>query len=261
VDLAFDDSGGPGPAVVCLPMFNTTRATSALALGPALAGSGVREIYVDAPGHGDSPVSDPADSETVLAAVVTWLENHLAGPVRLAGCSYGGYLAAAIARRRPDLVEGLLLVCPGVRARMEDRELPDTHLGPAPDGWLDDAPADLREHLDGALATRSPEVVARVVRALAAGGPGDEPYRQALRAGEGFVLSDEDDDTVFPGPVAVVTGRCDQQVGHADQYRAMRRYPNGTFAVIDGAGHYLPFEQPALLRAHAQDWLRRPPVD
>jgi pimeloyl-ACP methyl ester carboxylesterase len=256
VDLAFDDAGGSGASVVCLPMFNTTRATTALALGPAFDGSGVRAIYVDLPGHGDSPVTTHPDSESVLSAVLAWWEAHLRGPARLVGCSYGGYLAAAIARRRPDLVTGLLLVVPGVRAGT-NRDLPDWEPGPAPGGWLDPAPSALRGHLDGALAQRSPEVVARVAEALVAGGLGDEAYRRTLREGDGIALSDEDDDGAFAGPVAVLTGRQDRQVGFADQFRAMRNYPNGTFVAIDGAGHYLPFEQPRLLRSHVQDWLGR----
>jgi pimeloyl-ACP methyl ester carboxylesterase len=257
VELSSDDSGGPGTPVVCLPMFNTSRATTALALGPAFDGSGAREIYLDLPGHGESPPIEGADSESVLRCVLAWLDHHLDAPARLAGCSYGGYLAAAVARRRPDLVSGLLLVVPGVHAGT-GRDLPDPGPAPAPDGWLDGAPPHLRAHLDTALGNRSPDVVARVVQALGAGGPGDERYRRTLREGPGIALADEDDDVVVNGPVAVVTGRQDRQVGYADQFRALRHYPDGTFAVIDRAGHYLPFEQPELLRAHVQDWLRRP---
>jgi pimeloyl-ACP methyl ester carboxylesterase len=75
--------------------------------------------------------------------------------------------------------------------------------------------------------------------------------------GPDFALPDEDADIVFGGPVSVITGRQDGIVGYADQFHSMRHYPRGTFAVIDAAGHYLPFEQPALLRSLTQDWLHR----
>ncbi|MBM0231074.1 alpha/beta hydrolase [Micromonospora sp. STR1_7] len=258
MDLAVDETAGTGPAIVCLPMFGTSRATTAAALSPALAGAGLRETYLDLPGHGDSPATGHPTSQAVLDAVCAWLDRHLDAPVLLAGASYGAYLAAGIARQRPELVRGLLLVCPGVAISPERRTLPDRRRPPAaPTGWLDAAPADLRAHLDTALGHRTPAVVATVLAALTSGGSGDETFQQDLRTGPGYALPDEHDDTVFDGPVSVLTGRQDGIVGYADQFHAMRRYPRGTFTVIDEAGHYLPFEQPALLRSLTQDWLRR----
>jgi pimeloyl-ACP methyl ester carboxylesterase len=47
--------------VVCLPMLGMTRVATATAFGPALAGAGLRELYPDLPGHGDSPGEGAAD--------------------------------------------------------------------------------------------------------------------------------------------------------------------------------------------------------
>ena len=93
--------------------------------------------------------------------------------------------------------------------------------------------------------------------ALEAGGPGDQQYQDELRGGAGFGLPDEGSDTRFGGPVAVVAGRQDRIVGFRDQYRSMLSYPRGTCVIADLPGHYLPFEQPELLRATAQEWLQR----
>ncbi|MGI5520846.1 alpha/beta fold hydrolase [Micromonospora sp. CA-259024] len=257
MELAIDTTAGTGPMIVCLPMFSTTRATTAAAFGPAFAGAGLRETYLDLPGHGDSPATCRPASQPILDTVCAWLDHHIDAPVLLAGASYGAYLAAGIARQRPDLVRGLLLVCPGVTIAPASRTLPEPHAPTAPTDWLDDAPADLRAHLDAALGHRTPAVVATVLAALTSGGPGDETFQQDLRTGPEYALPDENGDTVFNGPVSVLTGRQDGIVGYADQFRAMRCYPHGTFTVIDEAGHYLPFEQPALLRAHTQAWLRR----
>ncbi|MET0415467.1 MAG: alpha/beta hydrolase, partial [Actinoplanes sp.] len=230
---------------------------TAAAFGPALAGARLRETYLDLPGHGDSPAQCRPTSQAMLDTVSAWLDQHLDAPALLAGASYGAYLAAGIARQRPDLVRGLLLVCPGVTIAPTSRTLPEHRPPPGPAGWLDDAPTDLRAHLDTALGHRTPAVVATVLAALNSGGLGDETFQQALRTGPGYALADETADTVFDGPVSVLTGRQDGVVGYADQFHAMRRYPHGAFSVIDQAGHYLPYEQPALLRAHTQDWLRR----
>ncbi|MEO3771041.1 alpha/beta hydrolase [Micromonospora sp. B9E7] len=255
--LTFDRSPGTGPEVVCLPMFSTTRVATAAALAPALSGADLRETYLDLPGHGDTPANCPATSQAVLDSVCAWLDQHVDAPVLLAGVSYGAYLAAGVARQRPDLTRGLLLVCPGVTIAPSSRTLPEHRPPPGPTGWLDEAPTDLRAHLDAALGHRTPAVVGTVLAALAAGGPGDETFQRALRTGPGYALPDEDVDTPFHGPVSVLTGRQDGVVGYTDQFHAMRRYPRGTYTSIDEAGHYLPFEQPALLRAQTQDWLRR----
>ncbi|MEV7328113.1 alpha/beta hydrolase [Micromonospora sp. NPDC093244] len=256
MDLAAETTG-TGPAIVCLPMISTTRAATAAAFAPALAGAGLRETYLDLPGYGDSPAHCRPTSQAVLDTVVAWLDRHLDAPALLAGASYGAYLAAGIARQRPDLVRGLLLVCPGVTIAPASRALPEHRPPAGPAGWLDAAPTDLRAHLDTALGHRTPAVVATVLAALTAGGSGDEAFQQALRTGTGYALADENADTVFDRPVSVLTGRQDGIVGYADQFHAMRRYPHGTFSVFDEAGHYLPYEQPALLRAHTRHWLRR----
>ncbi|WP_327644187.1 alpha/beta hydrolase [Micromonospora zamorensis] len=257
MDLAVDQSPGTAPEVVCLPMFGMTRTAMAAAFGPALAGAGLRETYLDLPGHGDSPTDCPPTSQAVLDTVCGWLDHHVDAPVLLAGGSYGAYLATGIARRRPELVRGLLLVCPGVTIARDSRDLPDDPPSEAPEGWLDEAPAALHAHLDAALGNRTPTVVATVLAALNSGGPGDATFQEKLQTGPDYALPDENADVVFDGPVTVITGRQDRIVGYADQFRAMRRYPRGTFTVIDAAGHYLPYEQPTLLRSLTQDWLRR----
>ncbi|MDQ2873849.1 MAG: alpha/beta hydrolase [Actinomycetota bacterium] len=256
--LAVDDAGGPGAPVVCLPMLGTSRVATAMAFGPALAGmDGLREVYLDLPGHGDSPGDGPADSQTVLTTVCAWLESHLDRPALLAGSSYGAYLAAGIARQRPELVGGLLLVCAGVRVGADERDLPEQEPPPAEPGWLAAAPPELRGHLDRALGHRTAAVAATVLAALSAGGPSDEQYQDALSGGPGYNLADQDADIVFNGPVAMIAGRNDRVVGYADQFRALRNYPRGTYSALAAAGHYLAFEQPTLFRALTQDWLHR----
>ena len=172
--LAVDDAAGSGSPVVCLPMLGMSRVGTAMAFSPALGDrSGLREVYLDLPGHGDSPGEGAADSQTVLDAVCEWLERHLQQSALLAGASYGAYLAAGIARQRPHLVGGLLLVCPGVRVGVQERDLPADKPPPAEPGWLDEAPAELHGHLDRALGQRTRAVVAQVLQALTLGGPGD----------------------------------------------------------------------------------------
>jgi pimeloyl-ACP methyl ester carboxylesterase len=252
MDLAFDDLGR-GTPVVCLPPFSLDRSVMAAALEPVLGRRpGLRRIYVDLPGHGESPAG-PATSEHVVAQVSALVRAHLGGgPALLAGWSYGGYIAAALARRQPAAVAGLLLICVGVRT--EDRDLPPAPAEPAPEHWLDQVPENLRDHLATAIGDRTAQTAARVASVLAGSLPGDEEYRQRLR-GDGFSLAD--DGAAYPGPGCVITGRQDRVVGFADQFRALGAYPSASFAVLAGGGHYLPLERPGEFGLLVGAWLDR----
>jgi pimeloyl-ACP methyl ester carboxylesterase len=55
----------------------------------------------------------------------------------------------------------------------------------------------------------------------------------------------------------VITGRQDRVVGYADQFRCLGAYPSASFAVLAGAGHYLPLERPAEFGSLVEAWLDR----
>ncbi|HEX5594989.1 MAG TPA: alpha/beta hydrolase [Micromonosporaceae bacterium] len=248
---------GDGFPLVCLPWFGLDGTVMAAAFEPALAQQpGLRRIYVDLPGCGRSP-GGPADSDAVLDTVFDFIDQAIATDrFLLAGCSYGGYLAAAIARNRPGQVDGLLLVCPGVKIRPEDRELPDRPEESAEAVWLTEAPDDLRDHLAQALGNRTRHAAGQVGSALASSSPGDEAYLRRLWE-TGYRLSDEDSSAVYAGPTSIIAGRQDGIAGYADQFRALANYPQASYTVLADAGHYVPFEQPGAFRSLVLDWLAR----
>lgn len=260
MDLARHWVGVDGFPVVCLPSFSTDRGVTEAALDQPLAAAGdLRRCYVDLPGHGESPAGPPT-SDGIVEVLSDLLDQELPGQrFLLAGWSYGAYLAMALARRRPADVAGMLLVCPGITIGMANRDLPPRPDGPDQAGWLDDVPDYLRAHLSMALGHRTREVARRVSSVLTGSGRGDEEYRDRLRAA-GYPLSDEDSPVSFGGPVTIVTGRQDRVVGCADQFRRLSCYPAGSFAVLDQAGHYLPFEQPRALAALISEWRHRCPA-
>ncbi len=126
------DAGEHGERILCLPGFGMDRSVMAAAMEPALRlRPEFRRIYLDLPGHGESPAGAPS-SAAVARAVAAFVDDQLAGgPVLLAGWSYGGYLAAALARRRQAATAGLLLICAGIKIRPEDRDLPGPAAGRA----------------------------------------------------------------------------------------------------------------------------------
>src|SRR5215207_5231286 len=77
-----------------------------------------RVLAIDLPGHAGSGRlprgASTADFAAVAAAV---LEAEALGPALVAGHSFGGLVALRLARSRPELVRGLLLVSPaGIRS-------------------------------------------------------------------------------------------------------------------------------------------------
>ena len=245
---------GDGPtAIVCLHGFGLNRGAMVAAMEPALGDQpGLRRLYPDLPGAGESPAG-PEHSDGVRDAVLDWVDATLGdGQFLLAGHSYGGYLAAAIARQRPRQVAGLLLACPGVKAEIPDRDLP---ADPPPD-WQPAVPDDLRDDLLAGVGNRTPEAAARVAEILVRHSGGDDDYRQRLRA-TGYRLSDEGTPFTYAGPTSIITGAEDRISGFRDQFAALGSYPAGSFAVLADAGHYVPFEQPSAFRDLTHHWLSR----
>jgi pimeloyl-ACP methyl ester carboxylesterase len=258
-ELAWEEHGS-GQAMVCLHPIGADRSVMIAAMEPAVAaaglGSRIRRIYPDLPGCGESAPVAPA-SEAVLAAITALAERERAGgPVLLAGWSYGGYLAAALARRQPDAVAGLLLICCGPRIMPADRQPPPGPPPAGPPGWLDGLPADLRDYFTRALGNRTAASTATVAGALGAARPCDEEYLQELRT-SGWRLPDEDAAAAYPGPASVLAGRGDWILGVPDAFRLFTTLPGADFAVFAEAGHFLPLEQPARFGAAVADWLGR----
>lgn len=77
----------------------------------ALLATGFRSISLDWPGHGDSPAGEGAATAMRFADIAEELVERLAPEGALVlGNSVGGFAAARLAIRRPELVKGLVIV-------------------------------------------------------------------------------------------------------------------------------------------------------
>jgi pimeloyl-ACP methyl ester carboxylesterase len=259
---------GAGPPLILLPWFGLDHHVMMAACEPALGGSRWRRVYLDLPGTGASAPVAPA-SDAVADAAAAAVAAHAGGsPVALAGCSYGGYIAAELARRDPERVIGLLMVGSGVRIRPADRNLSGVLPAEPEPGWLDDVPGQLRGHFGKAVGCQTREVAARLTAAFLSNDPADEAYLGVLRSA-GYRLSAE---AALPAAgtartaVTVIAGRRDRIVGYRDHYdfaaaRSTTEAADGPRAAdyieLADVGHYLPFEQPSRFRALIRDWLGR----
>jgi len=106
--IAYDEQGS-GETIVLLPSgahdrhdFDALRAR---------LGEGVRTVALDWPAHGESPAGERPGTAMQLADVAEAVVERLApGGAIVLGNSVGGFSAARLAIRRPELVTGLVIV-------------------------------------------------------------------------------------------------------------------------------------------------------
>jgi pimeloyl-ACP methyl ester carboxylesterase len=112
--LAYDDNGGRGPVVICVPGMGDVRGQYRF-LAPRLAASGYRVITIDIRGHGESSVSwKEWDAVAVGRDVLSLMDALGVEKAHLVGNSFAAgsvYWAAAHAPRR---VTSLTLLDPAM---------------------------------------------------------------------------------------------------------------------------------------------------
>lgn len=249
--LAFDAYGrGGDPRVVLLHGWPLDRSIWS-DVASRLAASGLRVIAPDLPGLGQSPPAEPGHEtvEDVADAVAVLLQDLGPDPVPVAGHSFGGYVALALAERHPGLVSGLGLVASrtladteaartgrqtsaeAVRVRGTAALLPDLPrklLAP-------DASPALLERATALVSRARPDGVIAGLRAMAS-----RPDRTAVL-------------DRFPGPLLVVHGLKDQLIpaGEAADPRSSEPV---TRALLPGVGHMPMWEAPEALSASLRSW-------
>jgi pimeloyl-ACP methyl ester carboxylesterase len=215
---------------------------------------GWRRIYLDLPGMGRTPGPDWLTThDQVLDLVAELIELTTDGEAPLlVGHSYGARLVRGLLQRSPDRYAAALLLSPG-----------ETETAAEPV-----APVVLREDhaFVAALEEERPFLELFVVRTLPVldivrrqALPGvlsaDYDFLGRIEQGPDFSYLHERA-TPFAGPVLVCSGRQDP-AGHRRISALLDRYPRGTLAILDGAGHLLFAEQAELFLHLAGDWLDR----
>ena len=254
-------SHGEGVPVLALHGWTPDHRLMTGCLEPIFADlPGFRRIYPDLPGMGRSPAGVIDSSDGILAAVSAFVDEQIGDePFLLIGESYGGYLARALVRQRPDQVLGLALICPiGTEVENARRTVPEHAV-------LRTEPGVLESLEEGEDFTEI--AVVQTAAALAA-------YRKdvapGLAAADTEALErilprrtlsiDPESGPPYSGPSLIICGRQDSVTGYADTYPLLPHYPRATFAVLDIAGHNLQLEQPELFGALIRDWLQRLPL-
>lgn len=210
-----------------------------------------RLALVDAPGHGRSSAL-----EVDLPTTGRLLADRLGASTYL-GYSMGGRMVLHVALERPEVVDRLILVSttagivdPAERAerRRQDERLADHLLAVGMDRFLDEwLSGPLFASLDEegrALSARRRNTAAGLASSLRLVGTGtQEPLWDRL----GDITA----------PTLVVVGAEDHRFRQLGEAIVDAIGEHAELAVIEGAGHNLTAERPAVAARTVRDWLRR----
>ncbi len=247
VDLRYAEHGAGRPVVV-LHGAGVDHREAEACFEPILGRHGdLRRIYPDLPGMGETSAPESLRSADDVLEVLSGFVDRVAGdgPALLVGHSAGAYYARALAVRHPA-VAGLALVCPLLP---ETRDVPPHRPLVAADDLGD-------EEFRSYFVVQTPEMLERYHQFVAPGAAVAD-HAALERIGERWELTAPAADGRDERPTLLVAGRRDSTVGYAATIDLLGHYPAATLAVVDGAGHALPHEQPGLLAALVDEWLDR----
>lgn len=251
--VILDRATGPRGAAGTMLLLNSLGTTTALwdDVVPFLTGA-FDVARFDQRGHGDAAeCAAPQGLDDLVDDVLRVIDRLGAGPVHLAGISIGGMIALRAARRAPDRVSSLAVMCCAAvldrrswveRASLVRRRGTAAIVPPVLDRWF--APEFRRERPD-------------VVRAYGDMLGSTDPEGYAIGCD---VLADADvrDDLGRIGARTLVLGGADDPATPPDEQRAIARaMRRARLVILPGVAHLAPAAAPEevaeALKAHALD--------
>ncbi|HZD70761.1 MAG TPA: alpha/beta hydrolase [Actinomycetes bacterium] len=232
---------------------------------PALTGHH-HVIRVDLPGCGQSPPAPSYDVPVQAGRVAALLDDLGLRRVAVAGHSSGGYVAAALAEQRPDLVGSLALIStgPSLDALLPEPFILRVLLGPplGPLIWSIRSNAWIRKGVN-ATAARPVDVPDDLVAGVR--GIKYRTMRTVLRRNAAYIAERSVPERLaaLEVPVLVICGAADPrwEPSSAHQYDAL---PNARVELLPGVGHIPILEAPEttsrLLLGFTATAGRHPPV-
>lgn len=250
--IAYDDTGGNGPVVLCAPGMGDLRGLYRH-LTPRLRAGGHRVVTMDLRGHGDSSTGWHHHTPEAVGDDMLALIRHLdAGPAVIIGHSFSPAAAIWAAATAGDQVAGLVLSAPFFRQ----------------------PPMGVVTRTLAALVMRSPWLWTQFYRSLHRTPPEDlATYLRRLRAnlrqpgrmaavralGEASKEAANARLADVTCPVLVVMGARDPDFAEPETEARTGAAParDATVAMIAEAGHYPPTEAPADVAGHLLPFLAR----
>ena len=243
--IAFEDTGGNGPAILAIPGMGDLRSEYRY-LRPALQQAGYRVITMDARGYGETSATwNDYSARAVGRDAVAVLKHLGAGPATIMGNSFAAGSALWAVQDAPEQVNGVVLLGPIVRdlepTFVQKLSLKIGFAGPWRVGFW-------TMYWDTLFPTKKPADHAQVKAAITENLR--EPGRMdALIAMLGLSKADTAailDQTKVPALIVMGTGDPDF-TDAVEEARMLAGKLNAETLIVDGAGHYPHTEMPDLV--------------
>lgn len=222
--------------------------------------SGWKRVYIDLPGHGRSEANDSVTAQDdVLSMISAFADAAFRGKkFAVIGESRGSYHAMALVHQRPQDIMGMMLVvADGMVAAAASSRPPHEILRPAPEEMTRYASQEAKARFSRLVVQRQ-DILEKIERTkVPAAALADKVLADRIRRSFEFSFDLTAPTVRFAEPCLIVNGRQDAISGYRDMMDAIERYPHATLAILDRAGHSLSWEQPALFKALALEWLDR----
>lgn len=234
--IAFEDTGGNGPAILAIPGMGDLRSEYRL-IRPALQQAGHRVITMDARGFGETSAQWSDFSARAVGRDAVAVLKHLgAGPATILGNSFAAGSALWAAQDAPEAVNGVVLLGPIVRdleaSIMQKLALKVGFAGPWRVGFW-------TMYWDSLFPTNKPADHAAVKAAITSNLK-EAGRMDALLAM--LSLSKADTSAILNKttvPSLVVMGTKDPDFADAvEEARMLAGKLNAETMIVDGAGHY-----------------------
>ncbi|MFF9622762.1 4-carboxymuconolactone decarboxylase [Streptomyces griseosporeus] len=199
-----------------------------------------RVLRFDLPGHGGAPAHPAGSVAELTARLLATLDSLGVQRFGYAGCALGGAVGVELALRHPERLASLALIAASPRFGTADEFrqrgviVRTNGLDPiartAPDRWF-----------TGGFAAAQPAITDWAVQMVRTTDPGC--YIAACEALAAFDVRPELGRVGVP--TLVLVGSEDQVTGPAEARTLVAGIPDARLAVVPGASHLVPVEQPA----------------
>lgn len=246
--ISLADEGAGTPVVLWPSLFSDRRVYTHVC---RLLGGGWRTVRIDGPGFGRSdPPRGEVQPETYADAVIELLDALGIGKAFIAGCSWGGQIAAHVGARAADRVSGVLIMNAPLGPSLGGHvfEVFGTRWFGASRFWGKGvarsmiAPAAWQTHPDrirefvSAFPSFDRRAAATTVRTVLTRSPGLEGVLPKLAVPTTILMGEED------------------RICPVDRLRglAARLAPGATLEIVPSCGHLAPLEAPEAVVAALQ---------
>lgn len=252
---------GTGKPLLCIHGFPEDHTVLSRCLEPIFQNKkGVRRIYIDLPGMGQSPASKQIQNADNMLHILKGFICEIIGDENflLAGQSYGGYMSLGLLFELKERIDGLFLLCPCTVAEREKRVLPPKQTLVKDSRLVSrySENKDFQEFMEFAVLITENTWDRYRNEILPGLQSADTAFTEQYQStGYSFSFRDEMEKMKFDNPTCALTGRQDDCVGYMDTFQLMQNFSRSTFAIVDRAGHNLQIESPGLFKSHFEAWI------